>query len=35
MIQNTIFVTQNTLFINQMTQNTPKLGHLWQRLKKS
>ena len=23
MIQNTLFVTQNTLFVNQITQNTP------------
>ena len=32
MIINTLFVTQCTLFVNQMTQNT-LLRHLWRRLK--
>ena len=33
LIKNTLFVTQNTLFVNQMTKKNSILRHLWWRLK--
>ena len=35
MTYNTLFMIQNTLFVDQMTQNTFILRHFWRRLTKT